>query len=79
MGLAYNILTPAKRLPRPSNAVKIGNAAAERVIEILDTKNPLETQRLPLNSKLLKRNLFKNISFKYDDEYVLKKLFFDHS
>ena len=73
MGLAYNILTPAKAIAKASNAVKIGNAAAERVIEILDTENHLEDN---VNSKILegfeKEVKFENISFKYKDEYVLK-------
>jgi len=73
MGLAYNILTPAKAIAKASNAVKIGNAAAERVIEILDTENHLEDNR---SSQILesfeKEVRFENISFKYKDDYVLK-------
>jgi len=73
MGLAYNILTPAKAISKASNAVKIGNAAAERVIEILDTENHLEDNN---SSQILtsfeKEVRFENISFKYKDEYVLK-------
>lgn len=73
MGLAYNILTPAKAIAKASNAVKIGNAAAERVIEILDTKNPLEDTETSHELKTFENEIcFKNISFKYDDEYVLK-------
>ena len=73
MGLAYNILTPAKAIAKASNAVKIGNAAAERVIEILDTKNPLEDTETSIELKTFENEIcFKNISFKYDDEYVLK-------
>ncbi|CEN35381.1 hypothetical protein CCAN12_610010 [Capnocytophaga canimorsus] len=36
MGLAYNILTPAKAISRASYDLRRGNAAAERVMEILD-------------------------------------------
>lgn len=73
MGLAYNILTPAKAISKANNAVKIGNAAAERVIEILDTENPLEdTEQSVAISSFESEIAFKNISFKYDDEYVLK-------
>jgi subfamily B ATP-binding cassette protein MsbA len=36
MGLAYNILTPAKAISKASYSVKKGNAAAERVLEILE-------------------------------------------
>jgi subfamily B ATP-binding cassette protein MsbA len=38
MGLAYNILTPAKSISKASYSVK-RNAAAERVLEILDQQN----------------------------------------
>jgi len=73
MGLAYNILTPAKAVSKASNAVKIGNAAAERVMEVLDTINPLEDKN---DSKIIssfnKEIKFENVSFKYADEYVLK-------
>src|SRR5690606_6648231 len=41
MGLAYNILTPAKAISKASYGVKKGNSAAERVLEILETENPI--------------------------------------
>ena len=41
MGLAYNILTPAKAISKASYSVKKGNAAAERVLEILETKSTI--------------------------------------
>src|SRR5690606_38977224 len=44
MGLAYNILTPAKAISKASYAVKRGNAAAERVMEILEQPNPITSQ-----------------------------------
>lgn len=73
MGLAYNILTPAKAISKASYSVKKGNAAAERVLEILNTKSPLEDalnarEKLDFNSNLS----LNNISFKYEDELVLK-------
>jgi len=73
MGLAYNILTPAKAISKASYGVKRGNAAAERVMEILNSESPLKD-----NSDAQTKNDFKtgieikNISFKYEDEYVLK-------
>lgn len=42
MGLAYNILTPAKAISKASYKVKKGNAAAERVLEILNTESSLK-------------------------------------
>lgn len=73
MGLAYNILTPAKAISKANNAIKIGNAAAERVIEILDTKNKLEDQEdAEVITSFDKEIEFKNVYFKYDNQYVLK-------
>ncbi|MDP5027671.1 MAG: ABC transporter transmembrane domain-containing protein, partial [Flavobacterium sp.] len=41
LGLAYNILTPAKAISKASYAVKNGLAAAERVFEILEVENTI--------------------------------------
>jgi ATP-binding cassette, subfamily B, bacterial MsbA len=73
MGLAYNILTPAKAISKASNAVKIGNSAAQRVFEVLDAKNHLEDNASSEEfHKFNDKVEFKNISFKYNTEYVLK-------
>ncbi len=73
MGLAYNILTPAKAISKASYGVKKGNAAAERVLEILETENPISEIENPVQlQEFEKEILLKGISFKYDDEYVLK-------
>ncbi|MEW4923983.1 ABC transporter ATP-binding protein [Algibacter sp. 2305UL17-15] len=73
MGLAYQILTPAKAITRANHALQGGNAAYERVAFILDAENPLKD--IP-NAKVItefdKEIKFNNISFKYKDEYVLK-------
>ncbi|WP_054851462.1 ABC transporter ATP-binding protein [Olleya sp. ITB9] len=73
MGLAYAILTPAKAISKASYKVKNGIAAADRVFEILHEEDTLPDL---LNATVL--NTFENelkvdnISFKYDDDYVLK-------
>lgn len=73
MALAYTILTPAKAISKASYKVKAGNASADRVLEILNTVSPLKDK-----DKALIKNSFEtainidNISFKYEDEYVLK-------
>ncbi len=73
MGLAYNILTPAKQIARASYSVKRGDAAAQRVLEILDTPNPLKDTKNAIVKKDFNKELkFENISFKYEDDYVLK-------
>jgi subfamily B ATP-binding cassette protein MsbA len=73
MGLAYNILTPAKAISKASYGVKRGNAAAERVMEILNSESPLKD----IPNALAKTDFetaieIKNISFKYEDDLVLK-------
>jgi subfamily B ATP-binding cassette protein MsbA len=73
MGLAYNILTPAKGISKALYNVKKGNAAAERVLEILETENSITDadnaiDKTEFNSELT----LENISFKYENEYVLK-------
>lgn len=73
MGLAYNILTPAKAISKASYNVKKGNAAAERVLEILETENPLQDKKDAISIKGFDKEIkFENISFKYEDDYVLK-------
>ncbi|WP_179345713.1 ABC transporter ATP-binding protein [Winogradskyella ursingii] len=73
MALAYQILTPAKAISKASYQVKSGNAAAERVLEVLETKSALEDEsnakeKVDFNNELS----INNISFKYEDTLVLK-------
>lgn len=73
MGLAYNILTPAKSISKASYAVKKGDAAAERILEILDQKNPIQNKLDAISkNEFHDRVSIKNINFKYEDELVLK-------
>ncbi len=73
MGLAYNILTPAKAISKASYGVKKGNAAAERVLEILETENPIAEIDNAIDKTTFESEItLKNISFKYADEFVLK-------
>ena len=73
MGLAYNILTPAKAISKASYNIKQGNAAAERVLEIIEAENPLTDKENAIEKKSFNKDInFQNISFKYEDEYVLK-------
>ncbi|MFL1011194.1 ABC transporter ATP-binding protein [Flavisericum labens] len=73
MGLAYNIMVPAKAISRGLYNVKQGNAAAERIQEIIDTPNPLKDKVNAIEQKGFDDKIeFKNISFKYQNDYVLK-------
>ena len=74
MGLAYNILTPAKAISKASFGVKKGNSAAERVLEILETENPIVEKKEAVVKRTFDEGIdITNVSFKYEDEYVLKK------
>lgn len=73
MGLAYNIMVPAKAISRGLYNIKQGNAAAERIQEIIDTPNPLKDKENAIVKTSFDSEIkFDNISFKYQDEYVLK-------
>lgn len=73
MGLSYNILTPAKAISRGLYKIKQGSAAAERIQEIIDAENPLKDKPNAIVKTDFESQIeFKNISFKYEDEYVLK-------
>lgn len=73
MTLSYQILTPAKAISKASYSVKKGNAAAERVMEILETENPISEIANPINQETFDTAVnINNISFKYEDDYVLK-------
>lgn len=73
MGLAYNILTPAKAISKASYGVKRGNAAAERVLEILDQENPITSKIDAVEKNSFDSEIaIHNINFKYEKENVLK-------
>jgi subfamily B ATP-binding cassette protein MsbA len=73
MGLAYNILTPAKSISKASYNIKRGNAAAERILEILEQENPIVNKVNAIEKDTFESEIsIKNIHFKYEDEYVLK-------
>ena len=78
MGLAYNILTPAKSISKASYAVKRGDAAAERILEILDQENPIQNKLDAVSkTEFHDKVSIKNINFKYEDELVLKNFSLD--
>ncbi len=71
--LAYNILTPAKAIAKASYGVKKGNGAAERILEFLDSENTIKEIENPVIKDTFDSNIaINNISFKYEDQLVLK-------
>ncbi len=73
MTLAYNILTPAKAISKASYGVKRGNAAAERVLEILEQENTIVSKENAVEKTTFDDKIsIQNINFKYEDQAVLK-------
>ena len=73
MALAYNILTPAKSISKSYYSLKKGDAAAERVIEILESENAIEDTPYSTNINKFKSEInFKNIDFSYSRNFYLK-------
>tara|TARA_R110001632_G_scaffold195268_5_gene316896 strand:+ start:82 stop:1911 length:1830 start_codon:yes stop_codon:yes gene_type:complete len=73
MGLAYQILTPAKAIAKASYSVKKGNAAAERILEIIESETEIKDAPDAVTATSFETAVkVDNISFAYDTESVLK-------
>ena len=73
MGLAYNILTPAKAISKASYQVKSGLAAAERVFDVLEVENTItDKENAVVKNSFDSSITIENINFKYEEENVLK-------
>lgn len=73
MALAYQILTPAKAISKASYKVKAGNAAADRVLEVLDTTSALDDKEAAIEKSDFNSSIaIENINFKYEEDLVLK-------
>ena len=73
LGLAYNILTPAKGISKAYYNIKKGDAAAMRVIEILEAKDDMEDTADAVEIQSLNREIkFDDVSFSYEQNPVLE-------
>lgn len=76
IGLAYNILTPAKAISKASYQVKNGMAAAERVFEIIETPNVIRDTETSVQIDSFQDQIsLQNITFSYDGEHNVLKNF----
>jgi subfamily B ATP-binding cassette protein MsbA len=71
--LFYTVLNPIKLITTTFYNIQKGEASAERIMTVLNTENSI----IDKPNAIIKENLenkieFKNISFKYKNEYVLK-------
>ena len=72
MALAYNILTPAKSISKSFYNIKRGDAAADRVLKILNLKKSFEFKGKD-DSVIFKKNIeFRNVNFSYSKLPVIK-------
>ncbi len=77
IALAYNILTPAKAIAKAGYIIKKGMASVERIFEILDAQSSLIDKPDAVEKKSFDNEItFENVSFKYEDENVIKNLNF---
>ena len=77
MGLAYNILTPAKNLSKSFYSIKKGNAAAERVFEIIEYSKEINDQGRSIDMNEFKDKIrFNDLEFSYGESKIIDKLSF---
>ena len=73
IGLFYTIINPIKAITTVNYNIKKGNASAERIIEVLETENPIKDSDNAIEKNTFNSTIsLKNISFKYEEDYVLK-------
>ena len=78
IGLAYNILTPAKAISKASYQLRLGNAAGDRIMQVLNAENPIFDKENAIEKTNFETGIsIKNIWFKYENEYILKDFSLD--
>jgi len=71
--LFYTVLNPIKLITTTFYNIQKGEASAERIMTVLNTENSIiDKPNAIIKEKLENKIEFKNISFKYKNEYVLK-------
>lgn len=74
LGLAYNILTPAKQISKATYSVKKGDAAAERILQVLETPPTITDHPDAIDKKDFETGIeISNVDFAYEDDKVLKQ------
>ncbi|MCD8432271.1 ABC transporter ATP-binding protein/permease [Tenacibaculum finnmarkense genomovar ulcerans] len=71
--LFYTVLNPIKLITSTFYNIQKGEASAERIMTVLNTENTIKDKSNATIKETFKDKIeFKNISFKYKDDYVLK-------
>tara|TARA_A100001011_G_scaffold139405_1_gene147321 strand:+ start:339 stop:2165 length:1827 start_codon:yes stop_codon:yes gene_type:complete len=75
LGLAYNILTPAKSLSRATYKVKKASAAAERIFDVIDNDTIISENKNAFEINSFDHNIeIKKLSFSYENDVVINNL-----
>ena len=77
LGIFYNVIAPSKSLTDAVSNAQRGIASMDRINEILDADDTILDPKNPKQVDALNNTIsFENISFKYQDDYVLKNINF---
>lgn len=72
--LFYTVLNPIKLITTTFYNIKKGEASAERIMQVLNTENSIKDKPDAIVKQDFSNKIeFKNISFKYKKDYVLKE------
>ncbi len=70
--LFYTVLNPIKLITTAYYKIQKGEASAERIMQVLNTENDIKDKENAIVKEDFSNEIeFKNISFKYKDDYVL--------
>jgi subfamily B ATP-binding cassette protein MsbA len=71
--LFYTVLNPIKLITTTFYNIQKGEASAERIMQVLNTENSIKDKPNAIVKTNFENEIeFKNISFKYKDDYVLR-------
>lgn len=77
-GYIWNLIWPMRMLGWLTNMIAQNNASANKIFKIMDIDPAIKDSENPLSPALLKGNIkFKNVSFKYREEEILKNVDLD--
>ncbi|WP_291786498.1 ABC transporter ATP-binding protein [Cecembia sp.] len=71
------VLNPAKEISRAASSIQRGLASADRIFEVVDTPSAIQNSSNPISVEKFEECIhYKNVSFGYDKEKVLKDVEF---
>ncbi|MEN8929083.1 MAG: ABC transporter ATP-binding protein, partial [Flavobacteriales bacterium] len=77
LGIFYTIIAPAKSFTEAITSAQRGIASMDRINEILDADNLIYEPENPVALSSLEKQIdFKNLNFKYEDNYVINQVSF---